>query len=181
MNSQTELVPSDSKCQQAMCQWGMGTRRDRVSVSQPATCSSIFPFTKKNEARILYLQSLIVSRNTTNSLPSMLGAQKAARSHWGSPRFCMITRRRSWWPASSGSTAAEPPRKGRHSLGPGWAQLLWHHSCTGEGPLEGTGASGAAWEALRRKFPWSAPRESRKIHTSCWFLIGAAARGTNSS
>lgn len=33
MSSQTKLVPSDSRSQQAVCQWGVGTRHDRVSVS----------------------------------------------------------------------------------------------------------------------------------------------------
>lgn len=36
MSSQTKLVPSDSRSQQAVCQWGMGTRLELsicVSVS----------------------------------------------------------------------------------------------------------------------------------------------------
>lgn len=117
-------MPSDSKCQQAICLWGTGTRRDRVFVSQQAVCSLIFPFTKKkkNEVRaILCLQSLILSHNTTNSFPSPAGAHKGtARSRRDSPQYHMITRRRSSWQASSGSTAAEPSPTPRELQARSW-------------------------------------------------------------
>lgn len=83
---------------------------------------------KKKWSKVLLVSSEPDSHNTNNSFPSMIGAQKAARSHWDSLQYCMTTRRRSWWQASSGSTAAEssslPPGCQAWSLRPSWAELL---------------------------------------------------------
>ena len=79
-----------------------------LCLSKPRAVRSFH--SQKNEGRvILCLQGLIVSHDTNNSFPSLAGAHKGtARSWQKSPRYRMITRRRSSWQALSGSTAAEP-------------------------------------------------------------------------
>lgn len=78
-------------------------------LSKPRAAWSFHSQIKNGVRVILYLQSLLVSHNTNNSFPSLAGAHKGtARSRQDSPQYPMITRRKSSWQASSGSTAAEP-------------------------------------------------------------------------
>lgn len=129
--------------------------------------------------------------NNNHSFPSMTGAQKATRSHWGSPQYCMTTQRRSSWPALSESTAAESSschENVRNDPGsPAEQNCCWQHLAQRDSTREVDGGgcwsrrgSVAAWEAQRRKFTRSALK-SMKILSSCWFLIGATGRGINSS
>ena len=97
-----------------------------LCLSKPCAVRSFH--SQKNEVRVvLCLQSLILSHDTSNSFPSPADAHKAtARSQQESPQYHTITRRRSSWQASSGSTAAEPNPAPRdlqaHSWRPSWSK-----------------------------------------------------------